>query len=142
MTKAGRRTLSVARSIDLEAIRRACTDYIESWLDGDVERTRRCLHPQLAKRRVKDPGGALHEVPTEDMLADAASGPKQGVGRDYEIAILDVARDVATAKVLSEPFVDYLHLARVGDRWVIVNAIYEWRREDLRQRLSRPSSRG
>lgn len=23
---------------------------------------------------------------------------------------------------------DYLHLVRVGDRWVIVNAIYEWRR--------------
>lgn len=134
--------MSVARSSDLEAIRRVCTDYIESWLDGDVERTRRCLHPQLAKRRVADPSGALHEVPTEDMLADAASGAKQGVGRGYEVAILDVARDVATAKVLSEPFVDYLHLARIGDRWVIVNAIYEWRREDLRQRLSRPSSRG
>lgn len=134
--------MSVARSSDLEAIRRACTDYIESWLDGDVERTRRCLHPHLAKRRVTDPSGALHEVPTEDMLADAANGAKQGVDRDYEIAILDVARDVATAKVVSEPFVDYLHLARVGDGWVIVNAIYEWRREDLRQRLSRPSSRG
>ena len=134
--------MSATSSIDLESIRRVCADYIESWLDGDVERARRCLHPQLAKRRVKDLSGALHEVPTEDMLADASAGAKQGVGRDYEIAILDVARDVATAKVLSEPFVDYLHLARVGDRWVIVNAIYEWRHEDLRERLSRPSSRG
>lgn len=134
--------MSVAASSDLEAIRRACADYIESWLDGDVERARRCLHPQLAKRRVKDASGTLHEVPTEDMLADAADGPKQAVARDYEVTVLDVARDVATAKVLSEPFVDYLHLARVGDRWVIVNAIYEWRGEDLRQRLSRPSSRG
>lgn len=134
--------MSVTGSSDLQAIRQACADYIESWLDGDIERARRCLHPQLAKRRVKDAGGTLHEVPTEDMLADAASGPKQDVSRDHEIAILDIARDVATAKVLSEPFVDYLHLARIGNRWVVVNAIYEWRRDDLRQRLSRPSSRG
>jgi len=49
----------------------------------------------------------------------------------FGIAVFDVARDVATAKVLSEPFVDYLHLARVEDGWVIVNAIYERRRADV-----------
>lgn len=26
--------------------------------------------------------------------------------------------------VRSEPFVEYLHLARFGDRWLIVNALY------------------
>jgi putative lumazine-binding protein len=116
---------------DVEAVQRVCADYIEAWLDGDVDRMRRCLHPQLAKRRVKDSGGTLHEVPTEDMIADVLEGPKRGVGRDFEIAVFDVARDVATAKVLSEPFVDYLHLARVADGWVIVNAIYERRRADV-----------
>lgn len=100
---------------------------------------RRCLHPQLAKRRVKDANGTLNEAPTEDMIADVSGGPK-AVARTYEIAILDVERDVASAKVLSEPFVDYLHLARVGARWVIVNAIYEWRNEDVRRRLAQPSS--
>ena len=41
-----------------------------------MERMRGCLHPELAKRRVKDTSGSLHEVPTEDMLADVAAGPK------------------------------------------------------------------
>lgn len=130
--------MTAPASIDLEAIRSTCADYIESWIDGDVERMRRCLHPALAKRRVKDANGTLNEAPTEDMIADVSGGPKP-VARDYEIAILDVERDVASAKVLSEPFVDYLHLARVGARWVIVNAIYEWRNEDVRRRLTQPS---
>ena len=78
---------------DVEAIQRVCADYIEAWLDGDVDRMRRCLHPQLAKRRVKDSRGTLHEVPNEDMIADVLESPKRGVGRDFEIAVFDVARD-------------------------------------------------
>jgi len=38
-----------------------------------------------------------------------------------------VTADSASVKVLSEPFVDYLHLARFGERWLIVNVLYERR---------------
>ena len=38
--------------------------------------------------------------------------------------MLDVFRDIATVMVRSEPFVEYLHLARFGKRWLIVNALY------------------
>lgn len=34
-------------SVDLDAIAQAAIDYIESWLEGDAERMRRCLHPKL-----------------------------------------------------------------------------------------------
>lgn len=33
-------------------------------------------------------------------------------------------KDIATVMVRSEPFVEYLHLARFADRWLIVNALY------------------
>jgi len=39
-------------------------------------------------------------------------------------AVTRVARDIATVMVRSEPFVEYLHLARFGDRRLIVNALY------------------
>ena len=32
---------------------------------------------------------------------------------------------VSTVKVMSEPFVDYLHLAKLEGRWSIVNVLYE-----------------
>jgi len=41
-----------------------------------------------------------------------------------EVTVLDVFRDIATVMVRSAPFVEYLHLARFGDRWLIVNALY------------------
>lgn len=37
---------------------------------------------------------------------------------------MNVFRDIATVMVRSEPFVEYLHLARFGDNWLIVNALY------------------
>ena len=35
------------------AIERAGLDDIEGWYDGDAERMRRSLHPDLAKRKVR-----------------------------------------------------------------------------------------
>ena len=50
---------------DRQAIIRAATDYIASWLDGDEERMRRSLHPQLAKRSVG--AGALSDLPLDTI---------------------------------------------------------------------------
>jgi hypothetical protein len=113
---------------DIQAIVRAATDYIESWLDGDAERMRGCLHPALAKRRVEDAASGalgLHEVTAVDMTEEIG-GPKD-VERGYEVTVLDVSGETASAKVSSAPFIDHLHLAHFGDRWLIVNALYERR---------------
>jgi len=44
---------------------------------------------------------------------------------DLGITVLDIADNIASVKVLSEPFVDYLHLAKLDGRWSIVNVLYE-----------------
>ena len=41
--------------------------------------------------------------------------------------MLDVADGIAGAKVVSEPFVDYLHLTKLDGRCSIVNVLYEVR---------------
>jgi Putative lumazine-binding len=41
-----------------------------------------------------------------------------------EVTVLDVFQDIATVMVRSQPFTEYLHLGRFGDRWLIVNALY------------------
>ena len=113
---------------DLEAIIQAATDYIESWLDGDGERMRACLHPALAKRRVED--AASGELGLLEVTADGLSdniGDRKEVDRAYEVTVLDVSPGTASVRVTSAPFIDHLHLARFGDRWLIVNALYERR---------------
>jgi Putative lumazine-binding len=120
-------SLGEATPDDVEAVTRVATEYFQSWFAGDGERMRACLHPNLAKRTPEEPGAeslTLHEDPTEILVADTASGEGTGFTPSQEVTVLDVFRDIATVMVRSEPFIEYLHLARFGQRWLIVNALY------------------
>jgi Putative lumazine-binding len=118
---------TAASAADVEAVSRVATEYFQSWFAGDGERMRACLHPALAKRTPEQPGAeslALHEDPTEQLVVDTSSGEGTGFEPVQEVTVLDVFRDIATVMVRSAPFVEYLHLARFADRWLIVNALY------------------
>jgi len=114
---------------DREAILEPARDYIESWLDGDPDRMGRCLHPDLVKRSVgvdSDSGEArVKTLSREQMVELTAAGEGTGDDRPYEIDILDVFGDLATVRLLSSSYLDYLHIARVGDRWQIVNVLWQ-----------------
>jgi len=120
---------------DIEAITDVARDYIEGWLDGDDKRMSRCLHPDLVKRTIyrdADRGDWRLGRPAD---AEAMVGwTREGEGRTavahermFEITVQDVFRHIATVKVLSHPYMDYLHVAKIGDRWLIVNVLWEVR---------------
>ena len=118
------------QSTEVEAIVASATDYIESWLDGDADRMARCLHPALAKRTPLDAAsGALEldEAPRDAMVVAAGRRRREPTARDYELVVLDRFGPIATVKLLSAWYMDYLHLARFGDRWLIVNVLYAYR---------------
>ena len=120
-------SVNKASPADVEAVTRVATEYFQSWFAGDGERIRAVLHPALAKRTAEKPGAVtlvLHEDPTESLVADTASGEGKAFEPKQEVTVLDVFRDIATVMVRSEPFVEYLHLGRFGNRWLIVNALY------------------
>jgi hypothetical protein len=114
---------------DRESIERAATDYIEAWLTADVERMADCLHPALTKRAIDiDPASGRHSVDAmthRDMVDATRTARGKKLARDYEVTILDVFRNVATSKVDSAGYVDYLHIGRFEDRWRIVNVLWE-----------------
>jgi hypothetical protein len=128
---------------DIEAITETSRDYIEGWFTADEERMRRCLHPQLVKRTIWHvlPVNTWQLSPPRDAEM-MAKFTREGGGNDapesertYEITILDVFRHIATVKVSSHPFMDYLHLAKINEKWLIVNVIW-----DLRQGEINPNS--
>jgi hypothetical protein len=116
-------------AVDAASIERTATDYIEAWLTGDVARMAACLHPDLVKRSIDvDPASgrySVHTMTQGDMLAATRAGRGTRLPRGYEVAILDVAGNVATARVRSAAYVDYLHIARFEDRWRIVNILWK-----------------
>ncbi len=122
---------------DIAAITRSSVDYIESWYTADGERMRQCLHPDLAKRTVRrDPTTGEWTLRHTDA-ARMVTLTWEGHGtetpppdRKYQVTILDVFRNTASTKVVSHPFVDYLHLARFNERWLIVSAVWEPREQE------------
>lgn len=116
---------------DREKILAAAKDYIESWLDGDAERMGRCLHPQLAKRSVeKDPKTGepiVENLTREDMVGYTKQGFGKKYSRPYELTILDAYGDLATVRLFSSTYMDYLHIARFGDRWQLLNVLWQRR---------------
>jgi hypothetical protein len=45
----------------------------------------------------------------------------------YEIEVYDYFRHIASAKVISHTYIDYLHLAKIDGVWLIVNDLWELR---------------
>jgi hypothetical protein len=116
---------------DVVAIRQAALDYIEGWYEGDADRMTRALSPELVKRIViTDEKGASR---IETMGASRlVYGVKQGGGTQTpkdkqlkEVTILDRFENAAAVKIVASDWIDYLQIAKIDGRWVIVNVLWE-----------------
>ena len=124
---------------DIEGITRTSRDYIGSWYAADEERMQSCLHPDLVKHTVvhdmQQGDWKLSRTLNAQMMVDRT---RQGGGSDVsepdrteEVTILDAFRHVASVKVLSHKYVDYLHVAKFDHRWLIVHALWELRSGEI-----------
>jgi hypothetical protein len=123
-------TESPLSDADQEQILATARDYIESWLDGDPDRMARALHPDLAKRSIESDGAGgctVNTLTRDEMVEATREGRGTRYDRPYEATILDGFGDLATVRVFSSVYMDYLHVARCGDRWQIVNVLWQRR---------------
>lgn len=113
-----------------EAVLAPARDYIESWLDGDADRMAGCLHPDLVKRAIDpDSESGVYTMSRDEMVAATATGRGTALARPYDVRLLDVFGDIATVLVLSAAYMDYLHVGRFNDRWLVVNVLWQRRPE-------------
>ena len=113
----------------VKAVEAVAYDYVDGQLDGDAARVARALHPDLAKRAVKinpDETLGLRRMTKDELVALTVDGvlktPRDQWSRS--VRVLDITEEVAVARVETPWFVDYFHMGRFGDRWVIVNAMW------------------
>lgn len=122
---------TVMPDLDRERILEAARDYIESWLEGDPERMSRCMHPDLVKRSVEVDAETeepvVETLSRESMVSATAAGYGRRYEKPYELSILDVFEDIATVRVFSSAYMDYLHVARFGDKWLLLNVLWQRR---------------
>jgi hypothetical protein len=116
---------------DREAIKATALDYIEGWYEGNAERMERALHPDLAKRIVNTNPQGRSQLGQMSAMG-LVQGVKRGGGKNTpkerqqkDVTILDVFGNAASVKIVASDWVDYLHVAKFNDRWVIVNVLWE-----------------
>ncbi|MGE8215816.1 MAG: nuclear transport factor 2 family protein [Stenotrophomonas maltophilia] len=126
-------TPSAAPAIDpamRAAIEATCLDYVDGQLEGDPARVARSLHPDLAKRAIlgdtPDERLGLRRMSKEELVELTRQGalktPKAQWNRSC--TLLDVTGNAASVRLETPWFVDYFHMGRFGERWVIVNALW------------------
>jgi hypothetical protein len=108
---------------EAKAVAATARDYFEGWFDGDEARMERALHPNLVKRRAGEELGVTTKERMVELTA-AGEGAEAGADRTLDIEVLDVYEDVASVRVRSAVYHEYLHLVRTRDGWKIANALW------------------
>ncbi|ELR68308.1 hypothetical protein C900_00535 [Fulvivirga imtechensis AK7] len=124
---------TVQAQSDKEQVQAAILDYVEGIYEVQPERIKRSVHPQLMKKgfwRPQDQSAYKDEtVMTFDQLVELAGkwNAKGWLPEDApkEIEIYDVLDKTAVAKLTAYWGVDYFHLAKYDDKWMITNVLWQ-----------------
>jgi putative lumazine-binding protein len=111
---------------DADAVRATVNDYIQAYYTADAARMERSLHPHYLKHTIS--GTEDHLRVTEhtglQMVEDVRDGqPVPEAKRGQQIAVLDVSGDIASAKLVTPYWVDYLTLSKWKGQWKIVSVV-------------------
>jgi hypothetical protein len=119
------------KGVEKIAVENALRDYIEGWYNGDTVRMDRSLHDDLVKRiPIKDSSDidiTLRMVPKSRMVELTGKGGGETPNAEYQIFVDDIEKNIATARVLSLEYLDYLHLVKTNEGWQIVNILFRSR---------------
>ncbi len=116
------------KTSDEAAIRAAVTDYIESYYTGNANRMEKSLHPHYLKHTISESDGQLKMTEktglqmVQDVRRNGPSGLPASETRE-QITILDVTGDVASAKLVTAHWVDYMVLSKWNGEWKIVSVV-------------------
>jgi hypothetical protein len=116
---------------DKAAVRQAAYDYAEGYYEGAADRMERAVDPALVKRGlVSRPGSGLFLTPMNaEMLVEATRGggskSTPADKRGLAFALLDIRDNVASAKIFSAAFNDYLHFVKRDNQWRLVNVLWQ-----------------
>jgi beta-lactamase regulating signal transducer with metallopeptidase domain len=117
-----------AAPTDEAAVRATVADYIEGYYTGDASRMEKSLHPHYLKHTISGSDGQLRmtERTGLQMVQDVRSHGSYDLPiseKKEQITVLDVAGDVASAKLVTTHWVDYITLSKWNGEWKIVSVV-------------------
>lgn len=107
------------------AVRATVTNYIEGYFTGDAQRMEQTLHPHYLKH-VIHADTRMDEMTGRQVMKNVR---REGIpdlpaaSKTEEVTVLDVAGDIASAKLVTPGWTDYMTLSKVSGEWKILSVV-------------------
>ena len=110
---------------DSSAVRATVTNYIEAYYTGDARRMEQTLHPHYLKHMIH------RDIPMRDKTGPQMVEEIRSHGipdipqaqRTEQVTVLDIAGTIASAKLVTPGWVDYMTLSKSGGEWKILSVV-------------------
>lgn len=115
---------------DDKLIKEAILNYVEAFYEADTLKAYESIVKDLAKRGYYTKDGKVKEARmTFEQLIKLAQRWKHSqtitAATPKKITVFEVLDKIATAKVEAKWGIDYFHLAKINDKWMIVNVLWQ-----------------
>jgi len=114
-----------AANTDVSAVRTTVTNYIEGYFTGDAHRMEQTLHPHYLKHMIHG-DIPMRERSGAQMAAEVRkNGPANlpSSQASEQVTVLDIAGDIASAKLVTPGWTDYMTLSKVNGDWKILSVV-------------------
>ena len=112
-------------SADASAVRSTVTNYIEGYYAGDAQRMEKALHPHYLKHVIHH-NASMSEMTGAELVAGIRkNGPADlsAEQKTEQVIVLDIAGDIASAKLVTPGWQDYMTLSKVNGQWKILSVV-------------------
>jgi hypothetical protein len=111
-------------SADTTAVQSTVKNYIEAYYTGDARRMKKTLHPHYLKYMIHG-DIPMREKTGLEMVKEVAKGPSSQPQTEKveQVTVLDIAGDIASAKLVTPHWVDYMTLSRLDGEWKILSVV-------------------
>jgi len=109
------------------AVRATVTNYIQGYFTGDAQRMEQTLHPRYLKHVIHG-DIPMREKTGADMMKDVRrDGPPNmpAASKTQEVTVLDIVGDMASAKLVTSGWTDYMTHLKLYGEWKILSVVQE-----------------
>jgi hypothetical protein len=114
-----------AHSDDASIVRETIRSYIEGYYAGDAQRMAATLHPHYLKHMLHG-NIPVREKTGGQMISEVRSnGPVNlpPADRTEQISVLDISGNMASAKLVTPHWIDYMTLSKSDGEWKILSVV-------------------
>jgi Putative lumazine-binding len=110
---------------DSSAVRDTVTNYMEAYYTGDTLRMQQTLHPHYLKHMIHGDIPMREKTGAEMVKEVRAHGPADlpAEQKTEQVSVLDIAGNLASAKLVTPGWTDYMTLSKVDGQWKILSVV-------------------